>query len=91
MTAKSVTYSSRLATRSPGMPMILLPLPLPSCGRSATLNISRRPSVVTAASQFCSRSATGRGLITLAPLGRLSKALPALFLACKSSPLTTKP
>ncbi|MCY1187172.1 hypothetical protein D9M73_281240 [compost metagenome] len=71
--------------------MILLPLPLPSCGKSLTLNTSKRPSVVTAANQSCSRSATGRGVMTLAPLGKLSKPLPALFLACRSSPLTTKP
>ncbi|MNG21328.1 hypothetical protein D3C84_1056770 [compost metagenome] len=71
--------------------MILLPLPLPNCGKSLILKISRRPSVVTEASQFCSRSATGRGKITLALFGRLNSALPALFLACRSSPLTTNP
>src|SRR3990167_4471190 len=83
-TVKSFRYSSRLAARADGIDKILLPLPLLSCGKSAPGNTSMRPSVLIATTKSVSGFLIGIGLNTLAPVGRVNTALPALFRLTKS-------
>ncbi|MNP41837.1 hypothetical protein D3C76_1355610 [compost metagenome] len=70
--------------------MILLPLPLDSCGRSLTGNISIRPAWVIASSISLSFSITS-GAITCALSGRLIIALPARLRAIRSLKVQMKP
>ncbi|CSC69321.1 Uncharacterised protein [Vibrio cholerae] len=71
--------------------MILLPLPLLSCGRSLIGNSNIRPWLVIAKISSLSRSAITCGVITSEFSGKLIKALPLRFFDSRSSPLHTKP
>ena len=90
-TVNSFRYSSRLAARAEGIDNILLPLPLLNCGKSATGNTSIRPSVLMATTKSVSGFLIGTGGNTLAPVGKLNTALPALLRLTKSAKVPTKP